>query len=346
MTTEKKDITWINIAKFIAILAVLTDHSEMILYDNPSIAIATYFSVTVFVFVSGMMTYGSIKRHDLPYMSFLKRSLMKVIPGYLAVVFIYMLVMSGGHFDFKTYLDSVISFNVSAHFYYISVYIQLMLISVPLVRLMDRAGGVYTGVNELLIGLLILSFSIWSTNCTNIFYIYGGGGKLLGGTYLTVFYLGMLAYKHGWFKERGSIVYAVVSAVSCVGAFFWWRFECRDHYALDVRLHLGDGVNPPGVSTLVMAMLILALCYGLTNLLEDHKVTSKLVHILSRAGRHTFYIFLYHRIVLDRLLVPYVRISGIWIRRAVFMTMMIVIPIAVESCFGYVKKSIESPALY
>ncbi len=338
MTTEKKDIIWINIVKLIAILAVLTDHSEMILYNDPSIAIATYFSVTVFVFVSGMMTYGSIHRHDLPYVDYLKRSLMKVIPGYLVVVFIYMLVMCGGYFDLKTYFDNVLSFNVSAHFYYISVYIQLMLISVPLVRLMDRFRGRYMWLNELLIGFLILLFSIWSNNYTNIFYIYGGGGKLLGGTYLTVFYLGMLAGKHEWFNERNRNVYIAVSIVSCLGIFLWWRFECRDHYGLDRRLHLGDGVNPPGVSTIIMAMLVLTLCFCVTNLLEKRKITEKLTNILSKIGRHTFYIFLYHRIVLDNLLVPYVKIPNIWLRRMGFMALMIIIPIGVEFCFTDVKK--------
>ena len=340
MATEKKDITWINIAKLAAIFAVLTDHSEMILYEDPDIAIFTYFSVTVFVFISGMMTYSSIKRHDLPYTDTLKRSLMRVIPGYLAVIFIYILVMSGGYFDLKTYWDNLISFNISAHFYYIAVYIQLMLISVPLVRLIDRVRGRYMWAYEAMLFILILLFSVWSTGHTNILYIYGGGGKLLGGTYLAVFYLGMLAHKHGWFKERSARVYIIAAAASCLGTVCWWRFECRDRYALDARLHLGEGVNPPGLSTLVMAILILVLCWSLTNLLLSYAKTEKFIKGLSKAGRHTYYIFLYHRLILDALLVPHVKIPGIWVKRIVYMALMLVLPVAVEYCFGFVKRNL------
>ena len=42
------DTEWINGAKFIAILAVMVDHTNGVLYTNSQISWASYFSVTVF----------------------------------------------------------------------------------------------------------------------------------------------------------------------------------------------------------------------------------------------------------------------------------------------------------
>lgn len=63
MNEEKKQIEWINGAKFVAILAVLVDHTYGILYNNPDIAKATYFSVALFVLLSGMTSYLSDMRY-------------------------------------------------------------------------------------------------------------------------------------------------------------------------------------------------------------------------------------------------------------------------------------------
>lgn len=62
---KRKEIKWINCAKAMAILAVMIDHTNGILYTNHNVALASYFSVSLFVIISGMMSFLSNERHEL-----------------------------------------------------------------------------------------------------------------------------------------------------------------------------------------------------------------------------------------------------------------------------------------
>lgn len=336
MAQTNKDIKWINCAKLIAILAVLIDHSEMILYDNTSIAIGTYFSVTLFIFISGMMCYYSDSRHNLTYGKSVSKMIMGILPAYLTAMFLYE-VISYKSFDFLTYFNHVIYFNFYAHFYYVALYIQLALVNIILYRLLLKIEGKFIYLWEVLIGIVLLVFAAFSIKFTNILYIYGGGGKLLGGTYLFVFYLGMLAMKHNVFKTRSNLVYAVLCVASFVCVIAWWRFECRNMYAIDARLPFGDGINPPGLSTFIMAMLVCIFCYAFFSLFEGIKITAPIIKYCSLLGRHTLYIYLYHKLILDQLLMPHIQIGNIWIKRCVYMILMITVSIAIE----YIIKNIK-----
>lgn len=61
-----KQIVWLNCSKFVAILAVMLDHTNKILYQSSDIAYASYFSVELFVILSGMtsicLIYGMRKK--------------------------------------------------------------------------------------------------------------------------------------------------------------------------------------------------------------------------------------------------------------------------------------------
>lgn len=59
ITVEKKRIFWLDFGKFIAILAVLLDHSSGLLYKTPLIQRATFFSVSLFILTSGITSYYS-----------------------------------------------------------------------------------------------------------------------------------------------------------------------------------------------------------------------------------------------------------------------------------------------
>ena len=59
---EKKQITWLNGAKLMAILAVMVDHTNGMLYTKPDVAYASYYSVSLFVILLGMTSYLSDSR--------------------------------------------------------------------------------------------------------------------------------------------------------------------------------------------------------------------------------------------------------------------------------------------
>lgn len=65
MNDNHKTIKWIDCAKCLAILAVMTDHTNGILYTNQDIAYASYFSVSLFIIIAGMMSFLSNERHNL-----------------------------------------------------------------------------------------------------------------------------------------------------------------------------------------------------------------------------------------------------------------------------------------
>lgn len=63
MMKYKSQIAWLNGAKFVAILAVMVDHTNGVLYSNWSIAYASYFSVSLFIILAGMTSYFSGLHH-------------------------------------------------------------------------------------------------------------------------------------------------------------------------------------------------------------------------------------------------------------------------------------------
>ena len=50
---------------------------------------------------------------------------------------------------------------------------------------------------------------------------------------------------------------------------------------------------------------------------------SRIIEGVCYVGRHTLYIFLYHNLFLEYFLSPYVMIENIWLRRVVFLIVMI-----------------------
>ncbi len=56
----KQEIKWINCAKAVAVFAVLIDHTNGILYTNANIAMASYYLVSLFILISGMLSFTSV----------------------------------------------------------------------------------------------------------------------------------------------------------------------------------------------------------------------------------------------------------------------------------------------
>lgn len=59
---EKKSIgriKWVDCAKAMAIMGVIIDHNNGLLYTNQAIARASYFAVGVFILLAGMMAFDT-----------------------------------------------------------------------------------------------------------------------------------------------------------------------------------------------------------------------------------------------------------------------------------------------
>ena len=134
---SNREIEWINFAKFIAIVAVLFNHSYGVLYFNERICTLSYFSVSLFILISGILSYKSIIKHQLSWFKTFWRSIKKIIIAYLVSTLIYY-VWINKFFDLSQYTQLILNFNISGPFYYVALYIQLMLISKPLFNIIDK----------------------------------------------------------------------------------------------------------------------------------------------------------------------------------------------------------------
>ena len=323
-------IKWLDCAKTIAILAVLTDHSNGILYNNNRVSMLSYFSVTLFILLAGMTSYISNSHHRQDScFCFFFRSSKKILGAYIFATIMYT-IRFAKFLEFFTVIKSLIFFNSTGPFYYVILYIQLMLVSKLLYSLMEYSKIKHVIAWETLLGMIIIGLSCFTTNCSNILDIYGGGGKLLGGSYLIVFYVGMLIEKYRIFESNSlkkSIFFAVVSFILWL---LWGHFECIDRFGIDSKIPFGYGLNPPSITSITMAIIMMCLSYGFFTLMQRIRVLSWITELFALLGKHTLYIFLYHRLFLDGFLQIYVKIDNMILKRVVYFGVMILGSIFIE----------------
>lgn len=337
---ENKQITWINCAKFMAILAVMIDHSNNILYGDDRIQKISFYSVSLFIIISGMLCYCSNERNDSPYIKTTLKSLSKIVPAYLIATFIYQ-VGTYKYFNFQTYIEYLVRFNASSPFYFVLLYIQLMLVNKIMYNILVKKVEKWTWIKDFVWGGVFLFVSILTTKYSNIFGIYGGGGKLLGGTYLILFYIGMILSKYNIF---GKI--SMKKSILCTGVFgtlwvAWNIYSINNWQVIDDKLPWGWGINPPGITLMLSALFMLFFCYGVFTLLERQKYTGMITSVLGWIGSHTLYIFLYHYFYLDFILSRHVPIDNIMIKWVVYIFVMIFGSIVIEHTLVILKKYIN-----
>lgn len=327
-------IKWLNCAKTVAILAVLTDHSWNTLYSDQRIQEAAFFSVSLFILLSGMTSYMSDERHDESWLQNFIRSSKKLVIAYLIAVVIYELCLTRT-FSIVKYFDYVIHFNASPPHYFVLLYLQLMVVNRPLYLLLKKFESMkYSAAYELLTLLVVTVFSIWTTKHTQFLGVYGGGGKLLGGTYLILYYLGMLCAKHGWLSGLNIKKSAILTIIGGAAYIAWLGIVLRfGREAIDRHFPFGDGLNPPGVVIGVMAVAMLVFCAGLFSLMDNFDALRPIVDVFDRVGNHTLYIFIYHQLFLlvcinyAGLILP---MRNKWMKRLVYFAAMLIGPIVME----------------
>lgn len=148
---KDKQIKWINCTKFMAIFAVIIDHSNDILYGDDRIQKISFYSVSLFIIISGMLCYRSNERNDLPYIKTTLKSLSKIVPAYLVATFIYQ-VATYKYFNFLTYVEYLVGFNASAPFYFVLLYIQLMLVNKIMYNILVKKSRKWTWIKDFVWG--------------------------------------------------------------------------------------------------------------------------------------------------------------------------------------------------
>ena len=114
----QKRIEWIDCAKLIAMMAVVTDHCNGFLYSRPTIANASYFSVSLFVLLSSISTWVAYERgKDISFISQFEK-VKKIFFTYAVATFIVLCIIQR-RFDLKTYLSYLVGFNIQGPYYYL-----------------------------------------------------------------------------------------------------------------------------------------------------------------------------------------------------------------------------------
>ncbi len=337
MQKEQHREDWLDIAKCIAIFAVVIDHASTEINIKQEYAYMFFFSVSLFVIVMGYANYKSYERNHSDVYNKLKKRMIGILRPYLAASFVFSVISSGG-FYFDKYITELIHFSASPPLYYISVFIQLILVSPVLYKILAYNNKGY----EFLCFTGILLLSCWSNNYTHILQIYGGGGKLFGGTYLLVFYIGMLMGKYCRYFEtdvlarytKPDIQFCIIFFIASVFIAF---FISINQFTIEKTLFFGKGVNPPGLCLMIYSLTIAFLIFFLCRVLNRSQkiLIKKTLSCLIYIGRHTLYIFLYHKLFQDyflRIMFMYVNI-GRQLNGFAYVISMIVGPLLIECLF-------------
>lgn len=334
-----KQLEWVNCAKFIAIIAVLVDHTNCVLYGNPKIAMASYFSVALFIYISGYLNYSFHERHNYNYSKAIVYSCKKIAYAYLLAVFVYTIVINH-YFDVLKYIKDVLLFNKTGPFYYVMLYIQLMMISPVLYKILKSIGNRIVLDGLAIIFIAILAYL--STNYTNICGIYGGGGKLFGGTFLFIFYIGMIFNKYKIFENDKKSYYIILFVISTMINIIMLGIIFKGYSnAIDSILPMVD-VDVPRITYGIYSLAIFVWCYSFFSMCSWFEITKFVVKYIGWIGKHTLYIFLYHRLWINYY--AYKKYFGIYIytldnrliKRVIYFGIMIFIPIIFENIVLFV----------
>lgn len=320
----KKHLKWIDGTKFIALMAVMIDHTAGVLRYSQRIQLISFFSVSLFILISGITAWIHEEKKQASSLKKYGTSIKKITYAYFGATFFYQ-IFNHKFFDFSQYFYYIIHFNASGPFYFVLLYLQILIFRQPFKVILRKFGRDKREVFfEGIILVIIIGISHITTLYTDILGVYGGGGKLFGGTYLILFYVGMLIAKHRLLEETKT------RAIGCTivfgGLWFLWIYmNYKNIDSVDSFISAGNLVNPPGMIIMLSACLVLPFSFGLFEILNQIRISwlSRIIEGVCYVGRHTLYIFLYHNLFLEYFLSPYVMIENIWLRRVVFLIVMI-----------------------
>lgn len=334
---------WIDAAKFVAICAVILDHSCGKLYTRESVQLFSLFSVSLFILLSGFNSYYSNKRHycDNKYLYCLNKIKSIFLPYMFATV-VYE-CLKDHSFDFYKYCVYLIKFNATPPLYFVSFYIELIIISPILYNMLMLCNrGKCSLIKKIISIVAILIIAIVNCRYTHIFDTYGGGGVLFGGSYLLLFYIGMIFADNNSRSTRQISVKTFLCGIFLLLlAGIWFIFMAKYRFWADEIKLFGDGLNPPGITLSVYSFLLFVSVYCIFSYIEvsGFAFVKKILFLAAFVGKHTLYIFMYHFLFLNYLL-PYLSIGNRYIMRAIGFITMLLGPILIEKVIIYIKSDL------
>lgn len=306
MTLKKgKRELYIDVIKGLAMVSVIADHTSSL-----GGILNTYFhifhSIMLFVLVMGFNLYFSFKRKEdagesikLSPFDSLKR--LKTFFVFYTFATIIILFVRYHKFDLFQFIDTFIYFKGDGAYYFICMYIQLILVSAVVYKVVSFSKNM---LSHLLILAAVYGLSSFFVSYTLILpHLHGGGKFLLGGTWFLLFVIGFFIAKGYAFFTNGVRKYIV---------FIFLMIACY-FYAPYVLIFWG---NPPlsfmyiiyGVTSFLVLIFLSSIIKDVQSFLVKKNIVipNALGRILlfpfnylAAVGRYSLHIFLYQGLLIS-----------------------------------------------
>lgn len=333
---------WIDCAKVVAIISVILCHVKGTVYTSDIVRALGNFSVSLFVLLSGVTAWYSLSKGQTknPFVIQIVR-ILKLFGAYALATLMYHIYHERTIVP-KEYFEHLIDFDITGPFYFFVFFFQLMIIAPLLVWWIqfckNKKQQILWHVLAVVGVTIIATLSIQFTSIRDYF---GGSRYLFGGTYLILYYVGMLLSAVGYLengRRRKKYCFCVVLPMWIV----WWVLSGLNLLPFDKWLRdlWGNGVNPPSLNVILFAIITLLLAYSVFESLSLHqsKWIQNVLKALSVIGKATLYIFMYHMLVLDILWDREFYEESLLIRQVITIPLLIIVPILIQYVIGWSVK--------
>ena len=324
-------------------LMVLLDHSYLKLYDSLTLWRLSYCSVSLFILLSGITSFLSLRRHaGQPLWRVMAHHLLAEAVPYLFCVAVLQ-VMRTGSFNVPLYLRNAASFSYEPPYYFLLFYFELVVVSPLLYAWIHwccaRPHPLFWHLGSCA-GVLWVSSLL--TRFTYVDGMYGGAAYLLGGSYLFLFYLGMVLCACDAFQRLRAVRRWAAAPLVLLSVWYGACVAFQPAVCAVGKRWFPVHLNPPGPAYLLYALLWFGAFWCVFSLLEEQcgRLPRALVRGIAWLGRYSLYLFLYHLPVLE-LLSPLVADCSIWVQRLVLFPAMVLLPAALGRALREVHRCLR-----
>ena len=295
-------LVWLDFLKGLAMFAVVANHvfdTRVPICPSALICELSFFNVSLFVICGGVSASLSFASCQMPGRKWSKSvSRIMSLLGYYTLALAMTRIMYTRRLDLGDFFASWISFP--AQFYFVLFFCELLLVSPIIYALLLNYRGKYFQSIVCVVGIMLVS--LYCMFFTNIPLVYGGGGRLLGGSYLFLFSLGCFVALNRPLSEKKTLIsLAGLMMIPLIGAVALKFFAGGSGGLVWV-------LNPPGLLRMGYALSLFVVFSTLLKI--QWLQSSRIVKGFTWLGRHSLDIFLYHMLVLFALLKLFPDFSG------------------------------------
>lgn len=336
--TTRKRVGLIDFLKGMAMLAVVVDHSHMVLYTNLNIKNLSLYSVTLFVFLSGITAYLSMEsKNVITYdKSYVWKRIKNILIPYAVATFISLCVMNR-FFDLGVYLKALVGFNTWGPYYFIVFFLQLVFISPVLFLIIKLIQKKKHKFLLYFISVVVITFLSYIFTIFTFVVDVLAARVILGGSYFIVFFLGLLfaSFNLKFNTIKQAATYSVIFISLLTFFIVMYARQSPIISGLTNILKFWQ-INPPGMLIIVYATLVFG-AFGSFYCLCEKTLPQNLMKIfkpIEVCGMYSMTIFLYHWLFLSlgtqlANQIPLIRNNTMFYRILILFA-MIVLPILGE----------------